>query len=456
MWRSCRRRSRSFAQAGFEIASSAARASAGFPDDDYAAAGASSPTARRSDGAGALACVASPSAGRRRVARAGNGRDRLPRAADRRRGDRAASRARGRRLRDGVDPADHARAVDGRALVAGDRRRLQGRRCSPPTALPRFFPMLMTAAGTVAPGEGARARRRRRRAAGDRDRAAPRRRRLGASTCGPAVQEQVESLGATFLELGVRGEETEGGYASELTPEQQAQQQAALEERIPDFDVVITTALVPGRPAPKLIPASAVERDAARLGDRRPRRRDGRQLRADRARRGSSSATASRSSASRTCRRRWPYHASQLYARNVSALLQHLAPEGELALDWDDEITARRLRDAARRSAGMSDLPLVIELTILVLAIFLGFEVISKVPTMLHTPLMSGTNAIHGIVIVGAIIVARRRRRHVHEGRRLRRRRARARRTSSAASSSPTGCSRCSSAGRSRRRTTPT
>jgi NAD(P) transhydrogenase subunit alpha len=48
----------------------------------------------------------------------------------------------------------------------------------------------------------------------------------------------------------------------------------------------------------------------------------------------------------------------------------------------------------------------VIELTILVLAIFLGFEVISKVPTMLHTPLMSGTNAIHGIVIVGAILVA--------------------------------------------------
>ena len=51
------------------------------------------------------------------------------------------------------------------------------------------------------------------------------------------------------------------------------------------------------------------------------------------------------------------------------------------------------------------DIPLVIELTILVLAIFLGFEVISKVPAMLHTPLMSGTNFIHGIVVVGAIIV---------------------------------------------------
>mgnify|MGYP005853368337 CR=1 FL=1 len=53
----------------------------------------------------------------------------------------------------------------------------------------------------------------------------------------------------------------------------------------------------------------------------------------------------------------------------------------------------------------MTDLPFVVELTILVLAVFLGFEVISKVPTMLHTPLMSGTNFIHGIVIVGAIIV---------------------------------------------------
>ncbi|MGL6277975.1 MAG: NAD(P) transhydrogenase subunit alpha, partial [Gaiella sp.] len=53
----------------------------------------------------------------------------------------------------------------------------------------------------------------------------------------------------------------------------------------------------------------------------------------------------------------------------------------------------------------MSDIPLVLELTILVLSIFLGFEVISKVPAMLHTPLMSGTNFIHGIVIVGAIIV---------------------------------------------------
>src|SRR3712207_3191256 len=65
----------------------------------------------------------------------------------------------------------------------------------------------------------------------------------------------------------------------------------------------------------------------------------------------------------------------------------------------------RRLRRTSGGGAGVN-VSLVLELTILVLAIFLGFEVISKVPTMLHTPLMSGTNAIHGIVLVGAILIA--------------------------------------------------
>src|SRR5947207_1114424 len=87
-------------------------------------------------------------------------------------------------------------------------------------------------------------------------------RRLGAVVFGfdvrSAVKEQIESLGAKFLDLGVKGEQTEGGYAKELTPEQQAQQQAELEKRLPEYDAVITTAAIPGRPAPKLIPASAV------------------------------------------------------------------------------------------------------------------------------------------------------------------------------------------------------
>src|SRR5689334_17932390 len=123
--------------------------------------------------------------------------------------------------------------------------------------LPRFFPMLMTAAGTVAPakvlvlGAGVAGLQ-----------AIATARRLGAVVSGfdvrPVVREQVESLGATFLDLGIIGEESEGGYARELTPEEQQQQQEALEARVPDFDAVITTALVPGRPAPRLIPASAV------------------------------------------------------------------------------------------------------------------------------------------------------------------------------------------------------
>ena len=77
-------------------------------------------------------------------------------------------------------------------------------------------------------------------------------RRLGAVVSAfdvrPAVKEQVESLGAVFLDLGVSGEETDGGYAKELTAEQQQEQQAALERRLPEFDIVVTTALVPGRP----------------------------------------------------------------------------------------------------------------------------------------------------------------------------------------------------------------
>src|SRR4029078_4889579 len=70
-------------------------------------------------------------------------------------------------------------------------------------------------------------------------------------------------------------------------------------------------------------------------------------------------------------------------------------------------LRGRCARHSPRRGGGrhMTEISLVVELTVLVLAIFLGFEVISKVPTMLHTPLMSGTNFIHGIVIVGAIMV---------------------------------------------------
>ena len=106
----------------------------------------------------------------------------------------------------------------------------------------------------------------------------------------PEVAEQVQSLGAQFLDLGVEAA-GEGGYARELTDEEKARQQQALSDAIETFDVVITTALVPGRPAPRLVTAEAVEGDEARQRDRRPGRRERRQLRAHRARRRSSSST---------------------------------------------------------------------------------------------------------------------------------------------------------------------
>jgi proton-translocating NAD(P)+ transhydrogenase subunit alpha len=204
--------------------------------------------------------------------------------------------------------------------------------------LPKFLPMLMTAAGTVTPakvlviGAGVAGLQ-----------AIATARRLGAVVSGfdvrPAVQEQVESLGATFLELGVVGEETEGGYARELSEEEQRRQQEELEARIGDFDVVVTTALIPGRPAPRLIPRSAIEsmRPGSVIVD----------LAAEAG--GNAELTKADEEVSHqgvtifgptNLPSEMPYHASQLYARNVSALVQHLAPEGELQLDFEDEITA--------------------------------------------------------------------------------------------------------------------
>jgi NAD(P) transhydrogenase subunit alpha len=204
--------------------------------------------------------------------------------------------------------------------------------------LPKFFPMLMTAAGTVAPakvlvlGAGVAGLQ-----------AVATARRLGAVVTGfdvrPVVREQIESLGANWLDLGVVGEETEGGYAQELSEEQQRRQQEELEARLPEFDVVITTALIPGRAAPRLIPASAVaamrpgsvivDLAAEAGGNCELTEPDEEVVRVGVTIVGPTNLPSS-----------MPFHASQLYARNVAALLQHLAPEGELALDFEDEITA--------------------------------------------------------------------------------------------------------------------
>jgi len=204
--------------------------------------------------------------------------------------------------------------------------------------LPRFFPMLMTAAGTVPPakvlviGAGVAGLQ-----------AIATARRLGAVVTGfdvrPVVREQIESLGASWLDLGTGGAEGEGGYARELTPEETKAQQSELEARISEFDAVVTTAAVPGRAAPKIIPAAAVEamRPGSVIVD----------LAADTG--GNCELTRPGEIATShgvtlvgltNLASTMPYHASMLYSRNVQALLHHLAPDGELALDWSDEITA--------------------------------------------------------------------------------------------------------------------
>jgi NAD(P) transhydrogenase subunit alpha len=202
----------------------------------------------------------------------------------------------------------------------------------------RFFPMLMTAAGTIPPakvlvlGAGVAGLQ-----------ALATARRLGAQTTGydvrPEVAEQVQSLGAKFLDLGVEAT-GEGGYARELTDEERARQQEALNEAVAGFDVVITTALVPGRPAPKLISAGAVEAMkpgsvivdlAAEAGGNCELTEPGQTVvRHDVKIIGPLNLPSA-----------MPEHASQLYARNVQALLElFVSDEGELVLNWDDEIVS--------------------------------------------------------------------------------------------------------------------
>src|SRR5262249_60695995 len=120
---------------------------------------------------------------------------------------------------------------------------------------------------------------------------------------------------------------------------EQRMRQVAREARIPESDAVVTPALVPGRPAPRLIPASAVAKMrpgsvivdlAAETGGNCELTEPGKIVKRD----GVTIVGLTNLPSM------MPFHASQLYARNVSSLLQHLAPDGQLALDWDDEITA--------------------------------------------------------------------------------------------------------------------
>jgi NAD(P) transhydrogenase subunit alpha len=166
--------------------------------------------------------------------------------------------------------------------------------------------------------------------------------RLGGRTTGydvrPEVADQVRSVGAKWLELGVEAS-GEGGYARELTEQERAEQQKALEKAITGFDVVITTALVPGREAPKLVTAAAVE--GMKPGS----------VVVDLA--GEAGGNCELTEPGQTVVKHdvtiaaplnlpatMPEHASELYSKNITALLELLIKGGKLAPDFDDEIVA--------------------------------------------------------------------------------------------------------------------
>jgi proton-translocating NAD(P)+ transhydrogenase subunit alpha len=230
-----------------------------------------------------------------------------------------------------ISRAQSMDALSSQSNVAGYRAALLGAE-----QIGRFYPMLMTAAGTIPPakvlvlGAGVAGLQ-----------ALATARRLGARTTGydvrPEVAEQVQSLGAQWLDLGLEAS-GEGGYARELTDAERARQQQALTESIKGFDVVITTALVPGRPAPKLVTAEAVEgmKPGSVIVDLAGETGGNCELTEP-------GATIVRHDVRVTSPLNlpasMPEHASQLFARNVLALLELLVGEdGSLHLDFDDEV----------------------------------------------------------------------------------------------------------------------
>jgi len=229
-----------------------------------------------------------------------------------------------------------AQAMDvlsSQAAVAGYRAMLIAAE-----AAPKFFPMLTTAAGTIRPskvlviGAGVAGLQ-----------AIATARRLGAQTEGydvrPETREQVESLGAKFLELGVSAAGS-GGYARELSAEERAAQQAALAGHLKSIDVLVSTAAVPGRPAPTIVTASMVAGMkpgalivdlAAESGGNCELTRPGERVERD----GVTILGPLNLPAGA------PLHASEMFARNVYNFVDLLIRDGTLQPDFDDELVAR-------------------------------------------------------------------------------------------------------------------
>ncbi len=232
-----------------------------------------------------------------------------------------------------ISRAQSMDALSSQAAVAGYKAVLIGA-----SALDKFFPMLTTAAGTIRPatvlviGAGVAGLQ-----------AIATARRLGAVVeaydVRSATREQVKSLGAKFVETGVTAEGT-GGYARELTAEEKAKQQEVLDGRIAAADCVVTTAGVPGRPAPRIITRSAVERmkPGAVIVD----------LLAE----GGGNCELTR--AGETVEHGGvrvigpvnlpatvAYHASEMYAKNLLNFIKPAFKDGSLAIDWNDEVFAQ-------------------------------------------------------------------------------------------------------------------
>ncbi len=206
-------------------------------------------------------------------------------------------------------------------------------------AAPKFFPMLTTAAGTIRPskvlivGAGVAGLQ-----------AIATARRLGAQVEGfdvrPETKEQIESLGAKFLDLGVSAAGS-GGYARELTQEERDQQQHALAEQLKAFDVVVTTAAVPGRKAPRIIsaamvagmkPGAVIVDIAAETGGNVEITEAGRTV---------VSANGVSVIGTTNLPASAPVHASEMYARNLFNFLELSLKDGAVTLDWDDELIAK-------------------------------------------------------------------------------------------------------------------
>lgn len=236
-----------------------------------------------------------------------------------------------------ISRAQNMDALSSMSSIAGYKAALIGA-----NELDRYMPMMMTAAGTIAPakvlvlGAGVAGLQ-----------AIATAKRLGAVVeafdIRPAVKEQVESLGATFVEVGELDEdtETEGGYAREQTEDQQERQRQVIHQHVKKSDIVITTALIPGKPAPLLVteamvhdmhPGAVIVDLAAEQGGNCALTEAGQTIEAEEVKIvGPVNIPSSLA-----------HHASQLYSKNMMALLNHLLDdEARPAFDFDDEITLK-------------------------------------------------------------------------------------------------------------------